>query len=121
MVINIEQAVPLGLTANELIVNSLKHGLRGQAGRLLVRVTYVPGSFQPERGETADDGSACMQIADSGPGLPPGLDITKTESLGLRLVNLLVRQLRGTLEIGPGPGANLSVSFPLTFRPPVDV
>ncbi len=34
-----------------------------------------------------------------------------TQSLGLELVSSLVRQIRGTLAIGPGPGADFSVTF----------
>lgn len=108
MVLHIERAIPLGLIANELILNSLKHGLEGGAGRLMVRLAYVPAS-----GEALDRGWAQLQVADTGPGLPTGLDVTKTNSMGLRLVTMLVRQLRGRLEIGNGPGARLSVSFPL--------
>ncbi len=113
LVVHIEQAVPLSLIANELILNSLKHGLRGGTGRIQVKLAYLSGSSHPE-GQDAADRWAQIQIADSGPGLPAGLDVTNTHSLGLRLVNLLVRQLRGRFEVGAGPGASLSVNFPVT-------
>lgn len=113
MVLRIEQAIPLGLIANELLVNSLKHGLKGGPGRLQVTLAYEEGSFHPESGETRDDGWAFVRVADSGPGLPAELDISRTDSMGFRLVTLLVRQLRGRLDAGAGPGARLTVSFPL--------
>jgi two-component system CheB/CheR fusion protein len=116
MVLHIEQAIPLGLIANELMLNSLKHGLNGKPGKLLIRLAYIPGTVDRDNGETLDEGWALLEIADSGPGLPPGLDVTATKSLGLRLVNMLVRQLRGRLEIGDGDGAQLSVRFPLNGR-----
>ena len=108
MVLHIEQAIPLGLIANELILNSLKHGLDGHGGRLKVRLAYVP-----DGGETLDAGWAKLEISDTGPGLPPELNVEKTKSMGLRLVNMLVRQLRGHLAIGDGPGADITVTFPL--------
>ena len=71
VVLHVEQAIPLGLIANELIGNSLKHGLRNGTGLLRIRFGYVPGSFEPSRGETMDDGWAMLEVGDAGPGLPP--------------------------------------------------
>lgn len=117
MVLSIEQAIPLGLIANELILNSLKHGLRRPNGRLTVRLYYDPTGIRPETGETLDDGWARLSVEDNGPGLPPGVDVHgDVPSMGLRLVNLLLRQLHGTLEVQRAPGAHLTVSFPLRGR-----
>lgn len=113
MVLHIERAIPLGLIANELILNSLKHGLKGGPGELRVKLAYVPAPATPNAPEGLDGGWGKLEVVDSGPGLPDGLDVTRTESMGLRLVNMLVRQLRGRLETGHGSGAKLSVSFPL--------
>jgi PAS domain S-box-containing protein len=113
MAMSIEQAVPLGLIANELIVNSLKHGLKKDGGLLVVRLAYVPGSYKAAEGQTSDDGWAMVQVSDNGPGFPGGLNVARTESVGLRLVNLLVRQVRGRLHWVEGPGASITVTFPL--------
>src|SRR4051794_28867466 len=112
MVLRIEQAIPLGLIANELIINSLKHGLKRKAGKLEVTLTYLPGGIQPELGQALDNGWGQVRIVDSGPGLPANVDLAGSSSMGFRLVNLLVRQLRGKLEIGRGPGADITVTFP---------
>ncbi len=113
LVLDIERAIPLGLIANELILNALKHGLRSAPGSLVLRLAYNP----PSEARTANDGFNSewgqLEVVDSGPGMPADLDFTKTTSMGLRLVNMLVRQLRGRLEIAPGPGARIAVSFPL--------
>lgn len=116
MALHIEQAIPLGLIANELILNSLKHGLTQGVGDLRVSLSYVPDHSGSGRGETLDEGWAQFRIADNGPGLPAGLDLSRTLSLGFRLVHLLVRQLGARLEIGPGPGASFTVMFPLQYR-----
>ncbi len=113
MVLHIEKAVPLGLIANELIINSLKHALQHQGGTLEVSLAYVPDKIRADLGETLDDGWAQIRIKDNGPGLPAGLDFSGTNSLGFRLITLLVRQLRGTLRVGEGPGADVMIEFPL--------
>jgi PAS domain S-box-containing protein len=116
MVLRIEQAIPLGLIANELIINSLKHGLKGKAGKLEVSLAYLPEGIQSELSQTLDKGWGQVRIVDSGSGLPANVDLAGSSSMGFRLVNLLVRQLRGKLEIGRGPGADITVTFPLNDK-----
>jgi len=113
LVLNIEQAIPLGLIANEIILNSLKHGLGDGTGTLTVLLSYVPGSYDVNAGQTADDGWAQVSVRDTGPGLPTGFDPFRTSSLGFRLITLLARQLTGRLQIGDGPGTVITVGFPL--------
>lgn len=113
MVLHIEQAIPLGLIVNELILNSLKHGLRDGTGVLRVRLSYVPGSFDSGRGETLDDGWAEIEVSDAGPGFPPSFDHESTATFGLKLIHLLTRQLRGRFEIRKGSGARSIISFPM--------
>lgn len=110
LVLDIERAIPLGLIANELILNALKHGLRGSPGTLVLRLGYLSPS-DSQVGAGSEWG--LLQVVDSGTGLPANLDFSNVTSMGLRLVNMLVRQLCGRLEIVPGPGANVKVSFPL--------
>lgn len=113
MVLHIERAIPLGLIANELILNSLKHGLKGRPGLLKVSLAYLPDTIEPDTGATLDSGWAQLRITDTGLGLPPGFDVAGAQSMGLRLVNLLVLQLRGRLEIDNVPGVSATVSFPI--------
>jgi len=44
-------------------------------------------------------------VADTGRGIPAGIDLQKTRSLGMQLVHTLVRQLRGTIEVRRENGA----------------
>ena len=104
-VLHIERAVPLGLIANELILNGLKHGLASGTGDLKL-------AFQTSA-EDGKPGWATLTVEDSGPGLPAGIDLSRGESMGYQLINLLVRQLRARFEVGPGPGTRITVSFPL--------
>lgn len=103
---HIERAVPVGLIANELILNSLKHGLPSGAGDLHVTLGRISGA----------PGWAELCVQDSGPGMPSGFDFTQSQSMGYQLIQLLVRQLRAELEIGarPGAGASVTVRFPIS-------
>lgn len=108
MTLHIEKAIPLGLIANELILNSLKHGLKAGTGEMRLTFKSVQRDEGPAWGK--------LRVHDSGPGLPSELDLEGAESMGYQLVNLLVRQLRARLEVGPGPGADITVEFPIPPR-----
>jgi len=112
IVMHVEQAVPVGLIANELIVNSLKHGLNNGTVNLKISLDYMDAGFRT----AASPPWVQLRVQDDGPGLPLGLDSSKTRSMGFRLINLLVRQLAARLEIGKGPGADIAVSFPLKAK-----
>jgi two-component system CheB/CheR fusion protein len=105
ILMHIEKAIPVGLIANELILNSLKHGLPGGIGDLSVKLSSVQTEGNRRRAE--------LLVEDSGPGLPANLVPSDAESMGYQLIHLLVRQLRGDLERLPGLGARIAVRFPL--------
>ena len=99
--LNVDTAIPCGLLVNELVTNALKHGMAGrQALRLKVRTRL-------------DQGRVFLQVADDGPGFPPGLDFRNTESLGMQLVVHLAEQLQGNLELEQAPGCSFCLDFPL--------
>ncbi len=99
----LDQATPCGLLVNELISNALKHGFPdGRVGE--VRVVLQPGPLAS---------SWQLTVCDTGVGLPDDFLARRAQSLGLQLVADLARQLGGTLEIEPGPGANFKVTFPV--------
>ena len=53
-----------------------------------------------------------LRYRDDGPGLPRDLDLSRVDSLGLKLVhNLAVRQLRGTMELVHDPGTEFVFRF----------
>jgi len=100
--VDVDTAVPLGLIANELICNCLKHAFTGRAAGL-VRVTLrklAPGGFQ-------------LAVQDDGHGLPAGFDPAKTSSLGVRLVKILCGQIDAQLEFNSHNGAEFLVTFDL--------
>ncbi|PWC74815.1 PAS domain S-box protein [Azospirillum sp. TSH64] len=81
----IDHAAPLGLIANELITNAVKHRGNGAA-----RVTVT---FRRE------DEKLALTVSDRGPGLPSNFDIRKSRSLGMRLISSLAGQIRASVDI----------------------
>ena len=103
--LSIETAVPCGLILNELASNALKHAFPNNSdGEVTVGLEH----------DAATD-IACLWVRDNGVGLSPVLDWRQSSSLGLRLVQILTGQLRGTVEtaIGTGTGTEFRVTFPL--------
>lgn len=96
--VDLDQAIPCGLIVNELVTNAFKHGFpKGRSGEVWIELQ--------QSGETG----LRLRVRDNGVGLPNDLEGAREKSLGLRLVSDLVRQLRGTLVVGPGS------SFEVTF------
>jgi two-component sensor histidine kinase len=52
-----------------------------------------------------------LVVSDNGLGLPENVDFRKTSSLGLQLVNILVEQIEGSIELLRGTGTELRIRF----------
>ena len=110
VVLNVQQAMPLGLIVNELVINALKHAFpQNRSGVIAVSLSYTPAS--PACGSPVQNDLVRLSVQDNGVGLAPDKDISQVQSMGFNLVNLLVQQLHGELEISRGPGLSISVSF----------
>ncbi|MDD3295417.1 MAG: ATP-binding protein, partial [Geobacteraceae bacterium] len=98
----IDEAIPCGLIVNELVSNALKHAFpKGVEGEIAVRC------------RSGKDGGVTVTVSDTGIGLPAGFDIENTESLGLQLVTMLVKQLRGAMRmVTEKGGTTVTISFP---------
>ncbi len=110
LVLTIDAAIPCGLIVNELVANCLKHAFpKGKKGVITIELEAVknasPSKLPERRGR--------LVIKDNGQGLPKNFDINKTDSLGLRLVNTLVKQISGTLRFRSRKGTQ----FEITFKP----
>jgi len=99
-IINLDKAIPCGIIINELMSNAFKYAFKnGAPGNIFVDLT------QDERGGYE------LRVADDGVGLPKGIEVSTTPTLGLQLVNSLVGQLAGKMEIDRNKGTGFTISF----------
>ena len=105
VLLDIDQAIPCGLIVNELVSNAIKYAFPHESKKKgKIRITFQ------RRGE----GVVRLSIEDDGIGIPDDLDIDKTESLGLQMVNLLTeRQLKGKLALNRKRGTQFTITFNL--------
>jgi two-component sensor histidine kinase len=98
----LDQAIPCALALNEILSNAYKHAFRGRK-RGTVRYSA-----------REEDGRIRFTITDNGVGLPEGFDLSRANTLGLKLVRTLVeQQLKGTLRIKRKGGTEVIVELPL--------
>ena len=113
VIVDIRQAIPLGLILNELVTNCLKHAFQaGQSGCISVRLRYVRGNADGDAHGT--EVGAELSVSDDGKGLPDGFHPELSKGMGARLVQILVRQLHGRLAFQSGKGTNFCIAFPVT-------
>lgn len=99
---DLDRSIACGLIINELVTNSLKYAFKGRSrGRIRV-------------GVKRDKDNARLVVADNGNGLPTALDLENIESLGLKLVRMLVEdQLDGSIDIRQGDELAFHIVLPV--------
>ncbi len=99
--LDIDTAVPLGLIVNELVTNAYKYAFPGRKeGNIQIRIE-----------KALSEEGYLLSVSDDGVGLPDGFSAQQARSLGLRLVNILSKQLKGQLEVFSDAGAHFNVHF----------
>ncbi len=106
--IDIDQAVPVALILNELLTNAMKYGQGGAAPEGQADVGVEMRRLANDRVEIA--------VTNYGPELPEDFDPLRAQGLGLKLIQSLVRQLRGTLELDRGGHTRFVVAFTAVAR-----
>lgn len=96
----IDLAIPCGLILTELITNAFKHAF-GEKERGMVRVDIRLVDLAPEQPGVE------IRVADDGCGLPFGFRLDSVSTLGLTLVDGLVAQVRGRLEVREGGNSGI--------------
>jgi PAS domain S-box-containing protein len=94
------KAVPLALLVNELATNALRHAFpEGRSGRLSVSGRRSGSDL-------------CLVVQDDGVGIAGGAP--SEEGFGKTLIDMLVRQLRGTIAWDDtSPGTRVTLTMPL--------
>jgi len=101
----LDKAAPCALILNELVTNALKYG-RSSDGSCHIRV------------QVARDGDNLrLTVSDNGPGLPEDFDLNATDSLGMWLINSLVKQIRATFTATSDSGLQCCVRMRLGEEP----
>jgi PAS domain S-box-containing protein len=99
--LNIDTAIPCGLIVNELVSNSIKHAFpNNQSGT--IRITMFADKTH----------NFNLIVEDNGVGFPPNWNLKQSQSLGIQLVHVLTKQIKGKLELDNRLGSRFHVSFP---------
>jgi len=98
--LSMDKAIPCGLIINELVTNSVKHAFSEGEGTVTIRLE-------------SKDGEIHLIVADDGIGFPENLDFKNTDTLGLKLVNILVHQIDGEIILKRDRGTIFEIVFNL--------
>ncbi|KUK74557.1 MAG: Signal transduction histidine kinase [Methanobacterium sp. 42_16] len=99
VMVDVDYAVPLGLIINEIITNSLKYAFPpGREG-----VVWI--NFHKNGDEYF------LEAGDDGVGIQDDVDLKKSDSLGMLLVNSLTAQIDGELELDSQEGTIFRIKF----------
>ncbi len=103
-VLDINQAIPLGIVFNELMINALRYAFsesNNNRHKNIINVSFFNHDHQYS-----------LVISDNGDGLPMPFSIIKNKKVGFQLVNLLVKDhLKGKIYYDDDQGATFKVVF----------
>jgi len=103
LTLDVNVGIPCGLIVNELVSNSLKYAFPdGRKGTITLGINKN------------SEGRYVLTVADNGVGFSPAVDFRNTPSLGLQLVNVLTKQISGTIELSNEGGTRFTITFPGT-------
>ncbi len=104
IVLNLDTALSIGLIIHELVSNSFKHSVN--INPLIININF-----------NNNEGRLCLKVKDNGPGLKEDFDFQKSDSLGLKLINMLSRQLQGDFSFINDDGTLFLLKFsPISER-----
>lgn len=96
---NVNQAMPTALIINELITNAVEHAFTDiDNPKLTVALK--------EEGEQLK-----LSITENGNGIPKNLEDHPSDSLGMTIVEQLVKQLNANFHISQNGGTSYNLSF----------
>lgn len=99
VMVDVNNAVPLGLIINELVTNCLKYAFPDDRNGII--------SIKFHK----DDDEYLLEVSDNGIGIPEDFDIEKSDSLGMLLITSLTSQIQGELEVQRSPGTTFRIKF----------
>ncbi len=111
IVVDLQSAIPFSLIICELLTNALKHAFPGRE-RGEIKLEFSSRLENPaEGGEPVEQ--VGVKVRDNGTGVPAGIDFYDSSTLGFKLVQMLTRQLHGTVTMNrETEGTTFEISFP---------
>ncbi|MFN2394992.1 MAG: histidine kinase dimerization/phosphoacceptor domain -containing protein [Bacteroidales bacterium] len=102
--LDIDQAIPLGIIFNELLINSMKYAFVDSVDsdeKSVIRIEFYKRN-----------GKVSLVVKDNGIGLPDGFHPARSGNVGLKLVRILLNDhLRGIIESSVNHGTYIKVTF----------
>jgi len=100
--LDIDVVIVCGLIVNELVTNSIKYAFNPlESGKIWVTMKETKENWIE------------LVVGDNGKGVPNGFDIEASDSLGLRIVRILVEgQLEGRIQMDQSQGLCFNICFP---------
>lgn len=115
--LGVDTAIPLGIIINELFSNSLKYAFpKGVEGKIRITLSRNGAECQ-KTGEATEknfpelSSSFTLVYSDNGARFPEEVDFKNSKTLGLQLVNALVEQINGTIELERGNETKYTIRF----------
>ncbi len=96
--LDISQAIPIGLILNEAITNAMKYAFKGRADGVII-ISMKKGT----------DDDIEMEITDNGRGLPEDFDLRSSNTMGMRLMRGLARQIEACMTLTNEGGLTIKV------------
>jgi PAS domain S-box-containing protein len=99
IVLALEQAIPCGLLATEILTNSIKHAFpEQQKGKVSLALTQ-------------SENRITLAIGDNGIGLPASIELGQGNSLGMQLIPAFIAQLGAQIKLSRHQGTLYSIHF----------
>ncbi len=97
--IPVKTAIPVGIITSELLTNSIKHGFpESRKGTVKINMEAANGTVR-------------ITITDNGAGIPENVNISQGDSLGMKLIQALTKQIGGTFSVENCGGTCSTLEF----------
>jgi len=97
---NLDIANACGLIINELVSNSLKHAFsKNDDGKIVVTL------------KKTNNNRILLEVYDNGIGFPKDVDYEGSDSLGLKLISTITKQMDGKISIERNKGTHVKITW----------
>jgi two-component sensor histidine kinase len=100
ILLNIDNAVPIGLILGELISNSIKHGFNSKVDAPAIEISIAQIKEQ-----------VIVSFKDNGVGLAEDFVIEESESLGFEIITALTEQINGEIKVHSKKPLEIELKF----------